>query len=449
MLDLNKVGIKIASLRKAMGYSQEKMAEILNISPQAISKWENGHTLPETSLLPVLSQIFGCTIDEIIMSAYVFNEKIEKEKSTVPEQQAEIIARHVVNKLDQNQKRKEYAGLSDDEIADAIVKIHHIKDFTIQRDKESRTDGRISTKTRISSPQKELNLIELIYHKRPDEFNAYAFLNGHINSLPQIYHVDHSKKLILVDDLSDDYIKGYDFRSDNENGIVIRDNLELYLSAAANWHAAFWENKEAFDKIGYLWHFEAYEHTLSWILDAMEKPFKKYRKNEQAGNIPKDGGICGKNDITNIQLDYFNDALQFLKTEYKNIVETRFQTGKNITVIHGDLHPGAALISKSSDRKVVFTGLQAVRQGLCTEDLAMFIALHIEPDKKIAQPLLDKYYKKLSDTVKDYPYEIFMNDYKLSIAENMFFTIRLINRGIFDFNMRDKAIKAYETFVLS
>jgi hypothetical protein len=52
-------------------------------------------------------------------------------------------------------------------------------------------------------------------------------------------------------------------------------------------------------------------------------------------------------------------------------------------------------------------------------------------------------------TVKNYSYEMFMNDLKLSIAETMFFPIRLINRGIYDFTMRDKAIKAYETFVLS
>lgn len=79
MLDTKKVGIKIATLRKSTGLSQEKLAEMLHISPQAISKWENGHTLPETTLLPVLSQIFRCTIDDIIMPAYSFDEKIEEE----------------------------------------------------------------------------------------------------------------------------------------------------------------------------------------------------------------------------------------------------------------------------------------------------------------------------------------------------------------------------------
>lgn len=98
MLDTKKVGIKITALRKSIGLSQEKLAEMLNISPQAISKWENGHTLPETTLLPILSQVFRCTIDDIIMPAYSFDEKIEAEKPTLLDQQAEYIAKYVIQK---------------------------------------------------------------------------------------------------------------------------------------------------------------------------------------------------------------------------------------------------------------------------------------------------------------------------------------------------------------
>lgn len=39
MLDIKKVGVKISSFRKKNGLSQEKLAELLFISPQAISKW--------------------------------------------------------------------------------------------------------------------------------------------------------------------------------------------------------------------------------------------------------------------------------------------------------------------------------------------------------------------------------------------------------------------------
>ena len=105
-------------------------------------------------------------------------------------------------------------------------------------------------------------------------------------------------------------------------------------------------------------------------------------------------------------------------------------------------------MSKTNDRTIKFVGLQALRMGLCTEDLAMLLALHIESDKAHAKPLLDYYYQSLCERVKDYSYDEFINDYKIYVAENMFFTIKLMNKRIYDFTMRDKAIKAFEAFVV-
>ncbi|MCL2373555.1 MAG: helix-turn-helix transcriptional regulator [Defluviitaleaceae bacterium] len=84
MLDSKKVGLKLASLRKAIGYSQEKLAEIMRVTPQAISKWENGHSLPETGSLPLLAQIFGCGIDDIIMPAYSSDEHAGQDIAAPP-----------------------------------------------------------------------------------------------------------------------------------------------------------------------------------------------------------------------------------------------------------------------------------------------------------------------------------------------------------------------------
>ncbi len=67
MLDNISVGKRIAYLRKQKGLTQEELAERLEITAQAISKWEKGHTLPETALLPLLSHLFDCTIDSILM----------------------------------------------------------------------------------------------------------------------------------------------------------------------------------------------------------------------------------------------------------------------------------------------------------------------------------------------------------------------------------------------
>ena len=66
MLDVKRIGMQIAFLRKRLGCTQEDLAEKLNLSPQAVSKWENGYALPELSTLYAMSEIFGCTTDAIL-----------------------------------------------------------------------------------------------------------------------------------------------------------------------------------------------------------------------------------------------------------------------------------------------------------------------------------------------------------------------------------------------
>jgi transcriptional regulator with XRE-family HTH domain len=67
MLDNISVGNQIAHSRKKNGLTQEKLAEKLGISAQAISKWENGHSLPETAQLPMLAQLLDCSVDSLLM----------------------------------------------------------------------------------------------------------------------------------------------------------------------------------------------------------------------------------------------------------------------------------------------------------------------------------------------------------------------------------------------
>ena len=69
MFDSAKAGKEIAVLRKSMGLTQEELAGRLNISPQAVSKWENGHAMPELSLLVELAEILGSTVDSILFPA--------------------------------------------------------------------------------------------------------------------------------------------------------------------------------------------------------------------------------------------------------------------------------------------------------------------------------------------------------------------------------------------
>ena len=60
------IGKRIAELRKNKGLKQENLAEMLGVSGQAVSKWENDQSCPDISLLPQLAQILGVTVDELL-----------------------------------------------------------------------------------------------------------------------------------------------------------------------------------------------------------------------------------------------------------------------------------------------------------------------------------------------------------------------------------------------
>lgn len=77
MVNISEVGRKISALRKARGLTGEQLAELIHVTPQAISKWENGKCLPETATLPLLARALACSIDEILK---LTEDVIEKNK---------------------------------------------------------------------------------------------------------------------------------------------------------------------------------------------------------------------------------------------------------------------------------------------------------------------------------------------------------------------------------
>ena len=70
----------IKKLRKAKGMTQEELAEAVNVSFQAVSKWENGGA-PDIEILPLLANAFGVTIDELMgfkLNSYTNKERFIK-----------------------------------------------------------------------------------------------------------------------------------------------------------------------------------------------------------------------------------------------------------------------------------------------------------------------------------------------------------------------------------
>ena len=62
----HNIGTFIATKRKELGITQQKLAEQLNVSFQAVSKWENGTTVPDTLLLSQLAFVLKTSVDTIL-----------------------------------------------------------------------------------------------------------------------------------------------------------------------------------------------------------------------------------------------------------------------------------------------------------------------------------------------------------------------------------------------
>lgn len=80
MVDLEKIGNFIASLRKEKGLTQEKLGEALGVSSKTVSKWERGVNAPDISLLNSLSSILEVDLEELLNGEKKDNKTISKNK---------------------------------------------------------------------------------------------------------------------------------------------------------------------------------------------------------------------------------------------------------------------------------------------------------------------------------------------------------------------------------
>lgn len=77
-MDLDKIGKYIASKRKALGLTQNQLAERLGMSDKSVSKWERGVCLPDVSVYMELCEILGISLNEFIAGEDISEERIAK-----------------------------------------------------------------------------------------------------------------------------------------------------------------------------------------------------------------------------------------------------------------------------------------------------------------------------------------------------------------------------------
>lgn len=77
-MNQEEIGKFIAKCRKGKNLTQAQLAEKLNITDRAVSKWENGKSMPDSSIMLELCEILGITVNELLSGEKITMENSEK-----------------------------------------------------------------------------------------------------------------------------------------------------------------------------------------------------------------------------------------------------------------------------------------------------------------------------------------------------------------------------------
>lgn len=105
MLDSRKVGNFIMGKRKALGLTQQQLAERLNISFQAVSKWENGTAYPNIEILKDLAAVLDVSADEILAGCEKNVEGLSYSKAGVDITYTDTIKKEMAKHLESSDRR--------------------------------------------------------------------------------------------------------------------------------------------------------------------------------------------------------------------------------------------------------------------------------------------------------------------------------------------------------
>lgn len=81
-MNKKSMGEFIAALRKSKGYTQQDVAERLDVSNKAVSRWERDETAPDISIIPALAELLGVTCDELLKGEKS-NSVIDNDKNDI------------------------------------------------------------------------------------------------------------------------------------------------------------------------------------------------------------------------------------------------------------------------------------------------------------------------------------------------------------------------------
>ncbi len=205
---------KLKMLRKEKELTQEELAEKLNVSRQAITKWESGEGIPDINNLKQISIMFNITIDELIKEEKEI--QIDNENSFVEEFEIdhtkhfdiEINSTEEIELISNTDEKVKIEALSIEERINELIKIkidNHYNRLDIKINNKLK-----KSKIKIYIPEKYIDEIELKSKIRSLNINSIDIVKLEFDGSIKYLNVNNSKGNIILNASKCDIEANYD-----------------------------------------------------------------------------------------------------------------------------------------------------------------------------------------------------------------------------------------------
>ena len=229
----NKTGLLIKEQRIKMGLSQSMLAEKMHVSREAVSKWENGHNLPDASIMLQLAEVLNVTVDDLLVGEKKDNRPVNevlKRKNKLTWILIPVIVLAVMCSLvfrtyylsSNNSINIEQEAVYSPESEQEIGRIyyfeydHKLLKWYEMESVEMEIDGHkvllfsLKYKPFTANQKSDFEVLSYVKYSQSKPFDAVIYYPGNISRLKTI--TDYSRLIDIVSKKADTIIYEYDSR---------------------------------------------------------------------------------------------------------------------------------------------------------------------------------------------------------------------------------------------
>lgn len=229
----NKTGLLIKEQRIKMGLSQSMLAEKMHVSREAVSKWENGHNLPDASIMLQLAEVLNVTVDDLLVGEKKDNRPVNevlKRKNKLTWILIPVIVLAVMCSLvfrtyylsSNNSINIEQEAVYSPESEQEIGRIyyfeydHKLLKWYEMESVEMEIDGHkvllfsLKQKPFTANQKSDFEVLSYVKYSQSKPFDAVIYYPGNIRRLKTI--TDYSRLIDIVSKKADTIICEYDSR---------------------------------------------------------------------------------------------------------------------------------------------------------------------------------------------------------------------------------------------